>query len=230
MKRLIGIVICAVVLSVSFAGCSDSGGNVLSLTPTEAAELTDSQGIGYKVNEDGDLTVLNSPKEIKSFTVSSQFDGKKVASIGRSAFKMSDAEKITVEDGITVIEDHAFAFSDKLEEVILPEGIEKISNNAFAGCVALKTIKLPSTVKTIDIFAFDASGLETIELPNKVKSIGQLAFAQCTNLKTVKIPNKKAKIEDNTFKDCPELTLLLPKGSEIIKTAKKLGIRYKIVK
>ncbi|MBR3403148.1 MAG: leucine-rich repeat protein [Parasporobacterium sp.] len=63
-------------------------------------------------------------------------------------------EKYCVPDGVTTIEEAAFAFSN-LSEVILPEGVETISPYLFYLSRGLYRISIPLSVTTIGYHAFD---------------------------------------------------------------------------
>lgn len=91
--------------------------------------------------------------------------------------------EITVPDGVTVIEDYAFAWCDNLTGITLPEGVISIGKYAFEFCGGLKSINIPSTVEEIGYGAFFAcDGLTSVTIPNSVTSIGDYAFHGCEKL------------------------------------------------
>lgn len=55
-----------------------------------------------------------------------------------------------------VIDDLAFSWCDKIENIILPEGLENIGLYAFIGCESLKSITIPKSVIYINNYAFNA--------------------------------------------------------------------------
>ena len=65
-----------------------------------------------------------------------------------------EAEKLDIQDGITVIPDKAFADFSKMTEIVIPETVEKIGEAAFAGNDASTFVIIPDSVKEISSSAF----------------------------------------------------------------------------
>lgn len=92
--------------------------------------------------------------------------------------------------------------------------IETSTNTLIAGC---KNTVIPNSVTSIGSSAFwHCKGLTSIEIPNSVTSIGDRAFLGCSSLTSVTVLNPiPATIHDsNTFEDCTNATLYVPKGSK----------------
>ena len=51
---------------------------------------------------------------------------------------MGKATDVTIPDGVTSIEDHAFEDCTKFESVIIPDSVTGIQRRAFDGCKKLK--------------------------------------------------------------------------------------------
>ncbi len=81
--------------------------------------------------------------------------------IGRFAFQGAALESVALPEGVTSIEDYAFAHNDRLKEITLPQSLTSIGNDAFLWCAAL----------------------ESIALPDGVTSVGDKAFSTCVSLK-----------------------------------------------
>ena len=81
--------------------------------------------------------------------------------IGRSAFQGAALESVALPEGVTSIEDYAFAHNDRLKEITLPQSLTSIGKYAFLWCAAL----------------------ESIALPDGVTSVGNNAFSTCISLK-----------------------------------------------
>ena len=81
--------------------------------------------------------------------------------IGRSAFQGAALESVALPEGVTSIEDYAFARNDRLKEITLPQSLTSIGKYAFLWCAAL----------------------ESIALPDGVTSVGDNAFSTCVSLK-----------------------------------------------
>lgn len=68
------------------------------------------------------------------------------------------------------------------EEVIIPDTVTYIGGGSFWYCKNLKKITLPPHLETIEVYAFEYSGIEKIDLPKTVLKIGTGAFAySCLN-------------------------------------------------
>ena len=66
------------------------------------------------------------------FSTDTLIDGKRIAAIGKSAFRSNDTlKKVTITDNVTSIEEKAFAECSKLEEVKIGKGVKKIENECF---------------------------------------------------------------------------------------------------
>lgn len=125
-------------------------------------------------------------------------------------------KEIFIADGVTNINQFAFAGCKNLTNVTIPNSITSIGNSAFADCIRLKSITIPNGVN-IDIYdsiyigsyafggctglmnltipanvyidhgAFEnCTGLETVTISDNVY-VGVLAFENCTNLKNIAI-------------------------------------------
>ena len=81
--------------------------------------------------------------------------------IGRFAFQGAALESVALPEGVTSIEDYAFAHNDRLKEITLPQSLTSIGKTVFFWCAAL----------------------ESIALPDGVTSVGDKAFSTCISLK-----------------------------------------------
>lgn len=116
-----------------------------------------------------------------TLTIPSEINGKKVLSIGDSAFRnYVDAEN-----------------------VVLPSNLATICDSAFYGCSAVYQLTIPNSVKSIGSMAFHScDNLYDLNLGTGVTNIGSMAFYQCTSLgrsSKVTIPSNVISIEDNAF-------------------------------
>lgn len=94
-------------------------------------------------------------------------------------------------------------WADRLEEVeklTLDEGITAIQDGAFAGCTALKSVTLSKKLRYIGDRAFEGcTALCWVTVPAGVIGIGERAFAGCTKLTSIDIPASVSRIGDNAF-------------------------------
>ena len=118
----------------------------------------------------GDETEVIIPEKIK---------GVEVKAIGKMAFK-----------------------GKKIKSVTLNEGLEVIGNGAFAGITTLEKINFPSTLKQIDDMAFVKTSLKELQLNEGLQVIGKRAFSNCSSLQKINLPNSLTKISDNAFEKC----------------------------
>lgn len=172
------------------------------------ATLLCSAGFKYKVNPGAKTctitglgtckdTVLNIPHEI---------DGYRVTAVGGLCNSRS-LTKVIIPDGITKIENNAFANCAKLTDVIIPNSVVEIGSNAFDCCVSLASITIPDSVTVIGGSAFShCKSLTEITIPNSITEISVWMFAYCENLSSITIPASITKIDFNAFSGCQKLS------------------------
>ena len=124
-----------------------------------------------------------------------------------------------------------------LTEFTIPEGITEIDNYAFANCYSLTTITIPDSVTIINMVVFyechnlttvtfgdnsqlkeiggavfsGCKSLPSITIPEGVTSIGGSVFRDCNSLTSITIPNSVTSISEYAFSDCPNLeTISIP--------------------
>ena len=74
----------------------------------------------------------------------------------------------------------------------IPNGVTKIDNYAFADCDSITSVAIPDSVTTIGDYAFyGCDNLTSVTVPSSVTSIGVRAFDECTNLIAINIDNSK---------------------------------------
>lgn len=232
---LLACVMCASV-AASFSGCGcesekkkQEPGYVVK--PTEPKLSGD--GFGYIYINSKELMITQYTGGDKNVKVPSSYNGLKISAISRSVFKNSDIESVEIAEGITEIQDYAFASAFKLKSVKLPESLKKIGPDAFFHCTSLESIEIPKGIKTIDSFAFSASGLKSITIPEskELTSISEKAFYQCQDLKDVHLPATITDIKKDAFGDCPnKLTFYAPAGTYAQNYAKQNNFDFKVEK
>lgn len=90
----------------------------------------------------------------------------------------------------------------------VPESVTEIGGYAFSGAGRLTKVNFPAGLKSIQVCAFEKTGLEEVTLPLNTH-LGVSAFQECSRLQKVILPNK---LDDNhVFKNCSSLkTVILP--------------------
>lgn len=97
--------------------------------------------------------------------------------IGNGAFAGSELEEITIPAGIDDFGLRVFKECRNLGQVSLEEGITVIQESTFSGCTGLKSVKFPEKSLTeIKKQAFMNSGFVYFTLPDSVRIIGDRAF------------------------------------------------------
>ena len=138
----------------------------------------------------------------------------------------STITKVVIPEGVTHINEYAFARLTGLEEVVLPKSLINIGVGAFYGCTKLKTINLENvkfinksafedtalqevkldTINAIGDYAFRNAKLNYIDLPKSSQSLGVGAFANNNALMSVTFKASKIKLGASAFVGCTQLT------------------------
>ena len=160
----------------------------------------------------------------------------RVREIGQMAFVQSRfLKRIIIPGSVREIGKHAFDQCIGLEELLIGEGVEEIGEGAFMGCISLKSLVIPGTVKEIGKDAFGVCQmLESVQIGEGVEEIGEGAFARCPNLKKIYIPESVRRIRNkesgqyhyDVFEECPNLTVICPRGSRAEAYCREKGILY----
>ena len=111
-----------------------------------------------------------------------------ITEIGANVFanNTSSIKSVVIPNGVTTIDDSAFAWYYSLAMVTLPNTLTTIGDNAFADC-GFSSITIPDSVISIGNYAFSYSGLTSVLIPNSVESIGDWAFGGCWNLSAINV-------------------------------------------
>ena len=116
-------------------------------------------------------------------------------------------KKVTIQNGVSQLEERVFYDCSGLETLILPsEGITEIPEQFLSGCCSLKTIHIPQSVESILQSAFSqCESLRKIDFPEGVEFIGRAAFSECRNLTKIQLPDTLQEIQSAAFFDCGNL-------------------------
>jgi len=116
--------------------------------------------------------------------------GRKVTSIGKSAFAYSGISQITIPQSVTRIGNNAF-LQTSLLKVTIPRNVTHIGDYAFSNIMNFNELifESESNLEEIGRGAFrDNHILKHIEVPSGVRSIGLGAFQGNTGLESISIP------------------------------------------
>ncbi len=86
---------------------------------------------------------------------------------------------VTIPEGVKTIS----FLNTNIESVVIPEGVTAINDGAFADCAKLTGITFPTSLVSVGANAFkNCAGLTTVTIPLNLSSIGNGAFAGCANI------------------------------------------------
>lgn len=195
---------------------------LVGVMPLVSAGAETSGDFEYEVLEDGTAEITGYTGDATEINIPSEIAGKKVTSIGSSAFENHDILiSITIPNGVTSIGSYTFYNCDSLTNVSIPDSITRIGHWAFystpfvnnqtttvkyvgnwviecdinASSVVIKN----GTVGLGDYACHLCRNLTDITIPNSVTSIGEGAFNACDSLKSITIPNSVMEIGKNAF-------------------------------
>lgn len=111
-----------------------------------------------------------------------------VTYIGWYAFEnCSYLSKVTFSSKLKYIGYCSFS-NTAVQSVTIPNGVTDLDEAAFAFCKKLASVNIPNTVKTIGRQCFrECTSLVNITIPNSVTKIGYCGFQDCIKLKSVSI-------------------------------------------
>ena len=131
-----------------------------------------------------------------------------------NAVDRGDIVKVTIEDGITAIDDSAFINCINMKSITIPNSVNRIGKDAFYNCYSLKSITIPNGITSIASSTFEnCKSLTSINIPYGVRSIGGSAFSHCEELLSITIPNTVKSIGSRALGDCYSLTSLIYCGT-----------------
>ncbi len=133
--------------------------------------------------------------------------------------------KVVIPEGVTAIEEYAFAKLTALEEVVFPSTLKRIGVGAFYGCEKLTKVNLENvkfinekafaecnlsqvnldSIVAIGTYAFEKNKIGKLELPASAQSLDAGAFRDNTMLNSVEFKASKIKIGEEVFSGCTSL-------------------------
>lgn len=206
MKRIISLIICAVVV-LSLSACGeenikkDNSNNVVA------------QGAESNFEWDGNFIVglTEEGRRVKDLVIPERCEG-----FGGSIFTGKDnaVETVSFSNNNDILLNGVFAGAKKIKSVTLPTGLTKIGNMDFWLCESLEEINIPASVVTIGEAAFqDCSKLKKVVLGEATKDIQEYAFDGCESLDTVILSDGIERIGKYAFYECVNLKkITLPKS------------------
>ncbi len=109
------------------------------------------------------------------------------------------ADDVRIPDGVRHIDEYAFR-SGRFSRVTIPEGVEIIQSHAFFNCVNLAEISFPGSLREIKSDAFsDCRSLKYLTLPEGLQDVHDTALGGCKNLTGVILPQSTRSICELPF-------------------------------
>lgn len=191
--------------------------------------------LNYRILENGsaEITgVLKNAEYIKFLIIPDIYEGRKVTSIGKDAFKgLKELQLAILPNTVEEIGTSAFSSAEKLIKVVLPSSLKTIRSHAFGGCLSLKSVDIPFSVTYIDNSAFDGCRLlESISVSDKNKNFSSLDgvlfskdyksllyYPEGKSTPHYSIPDTTEIIGEEAFKKCHHLeSIYIPESVKII--------------
>lgn len=216
--------------------------NELGIENSRAAELFSDLCNGIRLylnyelhtsdNSTIDISDDNSSNEMEE-SFSTEEDFEIYGSVDRELIKYNgNATHVTIPEGVTIINERAFEYSEEMRSVIIPDSVKKIEDSAFYGCTNLFSIHfnkvfLHAYVEELGSFCFaHCDSLVNIDIPDSIERIGDYCFDSCSNLEYVTIPGSIKSISEYAFRDCTKLTTIFTNdGTERIEKGAFEGCR-----
>ena len=103
-------------------------------------------------------------------------------------------------------------------EITIPEGVTEIEDSAFADCAGITAVHFPSTLQKIGSYAFEGcNGLTEIVIPDSVTELGSSAFRSCIYLKKAELTGNITSVPYSAFRNDQSLTeVVMKKGTTTV--------------
>ncbi|MDE5860730.1 MAG: leucine-rich repeat protein [Ruminococcus sp.] len=167
-----------------------------------SAETLKYESLSYKVEDNDTITITGFDDSVTEVEIPAEIDGKKVMTIGKSAFNQKKLTSVTIPDSVTSIGYQAFYNCKYLTALSMPDSIIELGGECFNNCTSLQSVKFSNSLTEIKGF-YGCTNLEEITIPASVKTVG--GFGNCTSLASVTIPSTVNTIGQGAFSNCRSL-------------------------
>ena len=124
--------------------------------------------------------------------------------------------KLIIEEGIRIVEEHAFVLCPNLQSIDFPSTIDSIGRGLFNYSEHLREIKVDKKNPKFDSrdkcnavirtkWNCLLAGCRATVIPSSVEKIDYRSFEGCIGLKNVRIPEGVKEIDGRAYSECPDL-------------------------
>lgn len=163
----------------------------------------------YRVEGESDtpeVTIYSYVGSDTDVTVPSEIKGMPVTTLHGTFSSKETVKKVTVPEGVRLIEYNAFYGCTALTTVVLPSSLEEMTEYTFYQCTNLKTVSLDtanSKLTKIGRYSFAyCEKLTGFDIPSSLKELEEGVFFRCSSLKKIIIPDTVEKIDRSAFYEC----------------------------
>lgn len=171
------------------------------------------EDFSYSTQENNEIIIRRYNGSASEPVIPTMIENHPVTVLGKNSFLATSVEVINIPEGITTIEQNAFAACDNLKEVKLPCSLTTIGRGVFQGSEALEKITvsyeseyfwelegiLYDRIERRVVFCPPALNLEKVIIPSGTLTIADSAFYANSNLKYVSLPQTLRRIEHGAF-------------------------------
>lgn len=108
-----------------------------------------------------------------------------------AVFAAAGMKKITINNGVRIIDRNAFFDRDDIDEVVIPRSVEIIDDYAFVGCKNLKKIVIKGEVSIGEFSFLSCKNLVEIYIEGNIKNLLRTSFFECNNLGIIRTVGHK---------------------------------------
>lgn len=143
--------------------------------PSYNTTATSASCFTYTTSTDGATITAYSTSCTKTPKIPSELGGKRVVTIGASAFKGKSLTSVTIPAGVRSIETSAFE-GNLLTSVTIPVSVLKIGDRAFYGNKIAGALVIPDNISIVGNSSFAANKITSVKFGASTASIGDAAF------------------------------------------------------
>ena len=187
---------------------------------TELNASVDAVSGNYEYAElsDGTIELTKYNGSETNITLPTTINGKKVTRVGKYAFQFNRTlVSVTVPEGYTSLENHAFFCVYSLDVINLPSTLTHVGGSCFWGCKSLRKCHVPDSVTQFDDLVFSqCENLVDVVLPAGLEELPGYTFNKCTKMRKLIVADNVKFIRANAVTDCDSMhTLIIPAGTQL---------------